>query len=118
MEGMSIFVRARFDVHDGRQSDFEEVVRTLCALAENETGTRTYRFFSAGPGSYLVLEEYVDPAAALLHNERAAELLARVQDCADMVYVELYGPIGPELEEWVRTQPTATAFPAFTATAG
>lgn len=107
----SIFVRARFDVHDGRQADFEEAVAALREQADDEPGTLTYRFFSAGAGGYLVLEEYVDSAAAIMHNERAAEPLARVRECADLAYIELYGPIWPELQKWVRSVPEATAFP-------
>jgi quinol monooxygenase YgiN len=110
---MSIFVRARFDVLDERQADFEEVALALREQATNEPGTRTYRWFTSGAGSYLVLEEYTDSAAALAHNERAAELLARVGQCAEMVHAELYGPIGPELREWVRSHPQATTFADF-----
>lgn len=110
---MSIFVRARFDVLDQRQADFEEVALALRRQATEEPGTRSYRWFSAGAGSYLVLEEYTDEAAAMAHNERAAELLARVGQCAEMVYAELYGPIGPELREWVRSHPRVTTFADF-----
>jgi quinol monooxygenase YgiN len=110
---MSIFVRARFDVLDGRQADFEELALALRAQAAEEPGTHTYRWFSAGSGSYLVLEEYADAAAALAHNERAAPLLARVAECAEMTSAELYGPIGPELTEWAASRPQVTAYPEF-----
>jgi len=108
--GVSILVRARFDVRDERQADFEQVVLALREQVKEEAGTLAYRWFSAGAGGYLVLEEYADAAAALAHNERAAELLARVSECAEMVYAELYGPIGPELGEWARSNPRVTAF--------
>jgi quinol monooxygenase YgiN len=110
---MTIFVRARFDVREQRQAEFEQIAVALRDQAESEPGTRTYRWFSAGEGSYIVIEEYADSAAALAHNERAAELLARVPDCAEMVYAELYGPLGPELESWVQSNPQVTAFPDF-----
>lgn len=111
--GMSIFVRARFDVRAQRQTDFEEIALALREQAKEEPGTRTYRWFSSGDGSYLVIEEYTDAKAALAHNERAAELLARVGQCAEMVYAELYGPIGPELGDWVRSHPGVTTFADF-----
>jgi quinol monooxygenase YgiN len=107
---MTILVRARFDVRDQRQADFERVVLALREQVRDEPGTLAYRWFAAGDGGYLVLEEYTDPAAALAHNERAAELLQRVSQCAEMAYVELYGPIGPELGAWVRSNPRATAY--------
>jgi quinol monooxygenase YgiN len=110
---MSIFVRARMDVRDGRQADFEEITLALRKQASEEPGTRTYRWFSSGAGSYLVLEEYTDSAAAMAHNERGAELLARVGECVEMVYAELYGPIGPEIQEWARARPQVTTYPDF-----
>ncbi|MBT2386771.1 putative quinol monooxygenase [Streptomyces sp. ISL-11] len=110
---MSISVRARFDVRDGRQDEFEEVALALRDQAAEEPGTHVYRWFSAGAGSYLVLEEYADGAAALAHNARGADLLARMGRCAEMVHAELYGPIGPELAEWVESHPQAVTFAEF-----
>jgi quinol monooxygenase YgiN len=111
---MTILVRARFDVRDLRQADFERVVLALREQVEDEPGTLAYRWFAAGDGGYLVVEEYTDPAAALAHNERGAELLQRVAQCAEMAYVELYGPIGPELAAWVDATPQATAYAEIT----
>jgi quinol monooxygenase YgiN len=110
---MSIFVRARFDVRDQRQADFEQVALALREQAKDEPETLAYRWFSSGAGSYLVLEEYTDSAAALVHNERAAGLLECVTQCAEMVYAELYGPIGTELHEWVRSHPQVITFADF-----
>ncbi|SRR6266545_1509082 len=110
---MSIFVRARFDARDRRRADFEQIALALREQAKDEPGTLTFRWFSSGPGSYLVLEEYADPAAALAHNERGAELLERVGECAEMIYAELYGPIGPELGDWARSRPQVTVFADF-----
>ncbi|MBF6329504.1 putative quinol monooxygenase [Nocardia transvalensis] len=110
---MSFFVRARFDVRDGRQDEFEEAALGLRAQALEEPGTVNYRWFSAGTGSYLVIEEYVDSAAAMAHNERGAQLLARVGECAEMVSAELYGPIGPEVRVWARARPQVSIYPEF-----
>lgn len=107
---MSFFVRAQFSVSEDRREEFEAIASALREQAAQEPGTLTYRWFSPGPGSYLVLEQYLDAEAALAHNERAAELLIRAGDCARMTSAELYGPLAPELEEWVRAHPQATAF--------
>ena len=107
---MSFFVRAQFTVPEDRREEFEAIAFALAEQAAQEPGTLTYRWFSPGPGSYLVLEQYADAQAALAHNERAAELLIRVGDCAQMASAEFYGPLTPELEEWVRAHPHATAF--------
>jgi quinol monooxygenase YgiN len=110
---MSIFVRARFDAHDRRQAEFEELALALRKQTEDESGTLTYRLFSAGGGSYLVLEEYVDSAAVAVHQERAADLLARIGQCADMVSVEIYGPIGPDIRAWASARPQVSLYPDF-----
>lgn len=57
---MSIFVRARFDVPDGRQAEFEEIALALKARATEEPGTLTYRWFGPDRGSYLVIEQYAE----------------------------------------------------------
>lgn len=108
---MSIFVRARVEVRAGRQAEFEEIARALLERARGEPGTRTYRFFPTGDGAYLVIEEYADAQALDTHQKGAADLLARVEQCAENFSLELYGPIGPELDAWVRSNPQATAYP-------
>lgn len=107
---MTIFVRARFDVRDGRHGDFEEIALTLARRAAGEPGTRTYRWFSAGEGSYIVLEEYVDEAAAMAHNEASADLIARVPECAELAFAEVYGP---RTLAWAEGNPRVTVHPNF-----
>jgi quinol monooxygenase YgiN len=110
---VSIFVRARFDVRDGRQTEFEEIALALAARAADEAETVTYRWFGPDNDSYVVIEQYSDTAAALLHNQRSEDLLARVAQAADMVSAELYGPLGPELLSWAAAHPQVAAFPDF-----
>ncbi|MFF5083942.1 putative quinol monooxygenase [Actinoplanes sp. NPDC000266] len=112
---MSIFVRARFTTRDGRRAEFEDVTAALTARAAQEPGTLTYRWFGPVEGEYLVIEQYADTAAALAHNERSADLLARAADTAAMVSAELYGTLGPELQAWVAANPQVTAYPDFSA---
>jgi quinol monooxygenase YgiN len=111
---MSIFVRARFAVPDKHLAKFKEIAAALSQRAAEESGTLTYRWFGAGGGSYLVIEQYTDTAAAVAHNERSAQLLAHVGDYADMVSAELYGSLGPELLAWVDAHPQVTAYPDVT----
>ncbi|HEV8556464.1 MAG TPA: antibiotic biosynthesis monooxygenase family protein [Actinophytocola sp.] len=108
---MTVFVRARVEVRAGRQAEFEEIARALLQRAKDELGTLTYRFFPAGDGAYLVIEEYADAQALGAHQEGAGDLLARVEECAENFSVELYGPIGSELSAWVESNPQATAYP-------
>lgn len=110
---MSFFVRARFDVRDGRQAEFEEAALALRAQAVEEPETLRYRWFSTVPGSYVAIEEYVDADAAMRHNERGAHWLERIGECADLVSAEIYGPIGPWVREWAATRPQVTLYPDF-----
>ncbi|MER6048252.1 antibiotic biosynthesis monooxygenase family protein [Streptomyces sp. NPDC001793] len=111
---MSFFVRARFDVRDEQREEFEKLACALRELAEAEPGTLVYRWFSAGAGRYLVLEEYADTAAAMAHQKRAAQLLARVGASAELAFAELHGEIGPGIREWVHEHPQATVYPEWT----
>ncbi|QPP08739.1 hypothetical protein G4Z16_22645 [Streptomyces bathyalis] len=115
---MSIFVRVRFDVGDEQRAEFERLALDLCEQAEGVPGILTYRFFSSGSGRYALLEEYADTAAALAHNDSATELLDRLRHCTESIGVELYGPLGPELHEWVRERHHATSYAEFPETGG
>jgi len=111
--GRSIFVRARLAVHDGRRAEFEEITRSLTARAAEEPGTLTYRWFGPDGDDYLVIEEYADTPAALAHNERSADLLQRVPECAELASAEVYGTLGAELAEWVAAHPQVVAYADF-----
>ncbi|GGK87884.1 putative quinol monooxygenase [Streptomyces flaveus] len=113
MDKESIFVRVRFEVREQRQEEFKKLVFALRQQANDEPGTRSYRWFTAADGSYLVLEEYADSAAAMAHMERGGELLKRLTECAVLGSVELHGPIGPELREWVGSNPPPVMFADF-----
>jgi quinol monooxygenase YgiN len=108
---MTIFVRACFTIRDGGKSGFERIAFALQEQAKAEPGTRTFRWFAAGEDRYIVLEEYANTAAALAHNERAKSLLAEVPQHAELASAEIYGPIGPELQDWARSNPGVTTYP-------
>jgi hypothetical protein len=95
----------------------QEIALALTARAAQEPGTLTYRWFGPDRGSYLVIEQYTDTSAALAHNERSADLLARVEGCAELACAELYGALGPELLAWASSRPQVTAYPDLTAPA-
>lgn len=79
--------------------------------ARHEPGTLTYRVCTAEGGSgYVVLEQYADPAAAMAHNAGAADLLARVGQCAELVLTEIYGPVSPEIRAWAGARPGVSVF--------
>jgi quinol monooxygenase YgiN len=107
----TVFVRALFEVADPLRAEFEEIVSVLRERARHEPGTLTYRVCAAEGGSgYVVLEQYADPAAAMAHNAGAADLLARVEQCAELVLTEIYGPVGPEIRAWADSRPGVSVF--------
>ena len=108
---MTIFLRARGKVQVENELEFKTLAFALQDLAAGESGTRTYRWFSEGFGTYVVLEEYVDAAAALGHNQRAADLLARLSRTVDITEIELYGEIGLELGAYAAGLPQANVYP-------
>src|SRR5262249_33217286 len=99
------------EVLDGRRDEFEELVLALCRQADGEPGTRTFRWVADRDGGYGGLEEYADEAAAVGHNERGADLLARGDRCARMARAGVCRPRGPAVPAWVSAHPQATAFP-------
>ena len=103
-----MFVRARFEVRDGKTADFEQIAQALAQRATDEPGTLTYRWFTAGTNSYIVLEEYTDETAAMAHNEAAQDLLTQVPNCADMISAEVYGP---KTSAWAENNPQVTLHP-------
>ncbi|GHF53920.1 quinol monooxygenase YgiN [Amycolatopsis bartoniae] len=108
---MSFFVRARFEVPPRRRAEFEQLALALREQARDEPGTLTYRWFSAGQGSYTVIEQYTDPAAGVAHNQRAAALLERVAGCAELMAAEIYGSVDDRLRSWAAAQPQVTVLP-------
>jgi quinol monooxygenase YgiN len=113
---MTVFVRGQFDVRPGKQADFQETALALRQAARDKPGTLSYRWFSLpDSASYFTLEEYADSAAVLAHLADDAELLARMRQSSDLILVELYGPIGPELRALMDRNPKASILPEFPA---
>ncbi|MFI9383647.1 antibiotic biosynthesis monooxygenase family protein [Kutzneria sp. NPDC052558] len=106
---MTLFVRVALTVHDGRQAEFEETAKALAAQANAEEGTLSYRWFSDGPGSYTVLEEYADADASAAHNKAGRELLAKLNEVATITTLDIYGELNDRLRSLVDALPTATA---------
>jgi quinol monooxygenase YgiN len=78
---------------------------------EGHSEERTERGGEQSSSVFVVIEEYIDPAAALAHNEHCASLLGRVAELAEITAAQLHGDLGPELEDWVARHDLATAYP-------
>lgn len=108
---MALVVRAELEVLPENIASFLELARALQQASEGEHGTLRYEWFrSREPGRFVVLEEYADAEAAMVHNEHCAELLQKVPGVADMKLVQLHGQLNPELEAWAANVPIASVY--------
>jgi quinol monooxygenase YgiN len=113
---VSVYIRARFEVRPGAEKEFEKAALALAAAAAAEPGTVSYRWFSLpGSATRFSVEEYVDSAAVMTHMDAVADLLATADESAEMVLVELYGPIRPDLRAVMDSNPRATILPDYPA---
>jgi quinol monooxygenase YgiN len=73
----------------GRRDEFADVARALAKASADEPGTVRYDWYQdADPADFVVIEEYVDSAAAFAHNAHCEELLSRVGEPAEMTAVQ------------------------------
>ncbi|MGH3898339.1 MAG: antibiotic biosynthesis monooxygenase [Pseudonocardiaceae bacterium] len=109
---MTITVRAEFRaVLPENTERFAHVGRALEEAAAGEAATLRYRWYEAeDPGTFVVLEEYIDPAAAIAHNKHCDALIRQMDEVAEMTSAQLHGHLGPELEAWVADHPQAHAY--------
>jgi quinol monooxygenase YgiN len=109
---MTIIIRAELRFHPGRHEKFVEVATALAEAATDEPGTLRYDWYSsADPAVFVVIEEYIDPAAALAHNAHCEAHLRRVPEVADITSAHIHGDLGPDFEVWVAGNPVAHAHP-------
>lgn len=106
---MSIYVRVEVTVQDGKQAEFEEIAKALVAGTADEPGTVSYRVFSAEPGVYMVVEEYVDAAASRAHTQHSKELLGRLGAIATFTAFDIYGADADGLDALAAAIPFAKA---------
>jgi quinol monooxygenase YgiN len=107
---MTVFVRAVFRPHVGREDDFVALVEELIELSRRDAGTFRYEWLrSAEPGEFVVLEEYHDSSAVVEHQMRCADALARMPEIADLIRVDMHGDLAPELLEWANRHKRAHA---------
>jgi quinol monooxygenase YgiN len=112
---MSLTARAELTARPGRRDDFVLVAKALAAAAADEPGTLRYDWFEdADPAKFVVIEQYVDSAAAFAHNAHCEELLANLTDVAEMTSVHLHGDITPDLQAFAASLPIVKTFSPLT----
>ncbi|WP_433005493.1 putative quinol monooxygenase [Kribbella sp. CA-294648] len=108
---MTLVSRVEFTAHDGKREAFVVAAKALAAATETEPGTLRYDWYQdADPDRFVVLEEYVDAAAAFAHNQHCEQLLANAFALADMTALQLHGDITPDLQAFVDTLPVAKTY--------
>lgn len=108
---MTLFSRVEFTAHDGQREAFIVAAKALAAAAATEPGTLRYDWYQHDdPERFVVLEEYVDAAAAFAHNEHCEQLLVDAFALAEMTALQLHGDITPELQAFAANLPVAKTF--------
>jgi quinol monooxygenase YgiN len=109
MAAMSIYLRVEVTVKDGKQAEFEEIAKALVAGSADEPGTLTYRVFSAEPGVYTVVEEYVDAAASRAHSQANRPLLDQLGAIGTFTAFDIFGAEADGLDALAAAIPFAKA---------
>jgi quinol monooxygenase YgiN len=108
---MTLVSRVEFTARDGQREAFIEAAKALAAATVSEPGTLRYDWYQdADPDRFVVLEEYVDAAAAFAHNEHCEQLLANAFALAEMTALQLHGDITPDLQAFVDNLPVARTY--------
>jgi quinol monooxygenase YgiN len=97
--------------HPGRREDFLVAAKALAAATVDEPGTLRYDWFQdADPDRFVVIEDYVDAAAAFAHNAHCEQLLANAFALADLTELQLHGDVTPELQAFADSVSGASTY--------
>lgn len=58
----------------------------------------------------MVIEEYVDEAAACAHNTVCGALLEQIGEVSEMSRVDVHSALGTGLQKWIAKRPEASSF--------
>lgn len=109
---MTLTSRVEFTAREGRREEFIQAAKALAAATHDEPGTLRYDWYQdADPDSFVVIEEYVDSAAAFAHNAHCDELLKRAFELGELTAMQLHGDISPELQAFADNMPGTKTFP-------
>ncbi|GAB2644027.1 putative quinol monooxygenase [Kribbella swartbergensis] len=89
--------------------------KAVATAADDEPGTLRYDWFQGSdPQKFVVIEEYVDSAAAFAHNAHCEQLLTKINELAEMTMLQLHGNITPDLQAFADSLPIARTYPSLT----
>lgn len=103
------------DIHAGKFSEFEAIVRQMVAVSEKEAGTLAYHFvLSADRKQCRLVEGYTEVAAITAHFQGAAvqQFVPQLLKVASATLMEFYGDPGPVVTA-MAAQFNAPIFQAF-----
>lgn len=96
MSESQIRIVAHFEVHDGRQADFEKVAKEAVEYADaNEPGTLIYDWYVADDGTRArAYELYASSDAVLAHlgGKIVTEMFGPLTQTAKLSAIEVFGP--------------------------
>jgi quinol monooxygenase YgiN len=103
--------RVEFTAHNGKREAFIAAALALTSATETEPETLRYDWYQdTDPDRFVVLEEYVDSAAAFAHNEHCQHLLDKAFALADMTTIQLHGGITPDLQAFADNHPVTKTY--------
>jgi quinol monooxygenase YgiN len=98
-----LHVVARIKIQEGRHEEFRQISRdSVSMVKEKEPGTTRYEWYLQNDGTEgVVIEEFVDSEAVLVHFQNMKALMHDV-DIPGEMSIELFGDASPELLEAVK----------------
>lgn len=92
-----IRVLVDFEIHDGKFAEFENVIKQMAAVSEQEPGTMLYKFYlSADCKLCRLVEGYTDQAAITAHFEGPAvqQFVPQLIQFCSPTRMDIYGDPG------------------------
>lgn len=87
-------------IKPGRLEEFKAACRTLRELSSSEPGTLQYDWYISEDGTRQVtVEQFVDSAAFIAHNEHAAPAVPALLETAEVTAAQVLGEVDDEARE-------------------
>ena len=95
-----VWLIAEFTIKDGKKEAFKDVANMfIAAVKAKEPDALTYQFyFNNDQTKCLVLEQYRDSKAVLIHLRNVGSLVLKLLDTAQLTRGEIYGNASNELK--------------------
>jgi quinol monooxygenase YgiN len=96
-----IVILIEFLVHEGKDAASDTHRQSVLDTIDQNNTEITYDFYRnpAEPRKIVALESHPDSTSLIKHLQRTMPLLQKTAESADMVRIEIYGNVTPELAD-------------------